>query len=79
VELPARLPGGKSSEAAGSPSTTTCSISTGGTSGFTAIRAGSITTTPRVVGNHSRPSVPRIPAGWKTPLHSLLFIPSAAP
>src|SRR5437763_1209576 len=46
---------------------------------FSSIEFGSTTTTPRVVGNQSRPSTPFQPAGLATPLHCTLDIPSAFP
>jgi hypothetical protein len=57
----------------------TVSITTGGGCELTLISRGSITATPSCVGNQSRPSLARTPAGERPPLHSALSIPSDLP
>src|SRR5438876_773483 len=54
------------------------SISTGGSRSLVLSRD-STDTTPRIVGNHKRPSRPFHPAGLETPLHWTLTNPSDFP
>jgi hypothetical protein len=64
---------------AGWLSTVALVMTTGGGSGFACRRSASTTAIPFCVGNQSRPSAARMPAGCPPPLHSGFNMPSRMP